>query len=157
MPPIPVKLRFFDKFLKLDTPCWLWTASTAGDGYGFLCVRDRSVKAHRLSWMIHNGPIPQDLDVLHTCDNKRCVNPEHLRLGDDKQNSQDMELRGIRVRGKDIHTAKLTDEIVREIRRKFDSGITQKELIKEYKMSNGQISKICRRKNWLHVEEPEGQ
>jgi len=69
--------------------CWKWKANTNSDGYGTFWFNKKMTKAHRVSWEIHKGPIPVGKQVLHTCDNPPCVNPEHLFLGTNTDNVQD--------------------------------------------------------------------
>lgn len=73
--------------------CWTWTGSTR-NGYGRASYHDVSWQAHRLSWFLHNGPIPEGMFVLHHCDNPPCVRPDHLYLGDHAQNMRDRTARG---------------------------------------------------------------
>ena len=77
-----------------STGCWLWTGGKLSDGYGHLCVHNRRVLAHRLSWEVWVGPIPADLCVLHRCDTPACFNPEHLWLGTRSENNRDMLAKG---------------------------------------------------------------
>jgi len=93
--------RFWKKVDKSDGQgpkgqCWQWIASKDTCGYGLL----KPTSAHRVSWEIHNGPIPDSLSVLHRCDNPPCVRPEHLFLGTQKDNMQDRLAKG-RYRGTD--------------------------------------------------------
>lgn len=80
--------RFWKKVHKTET-CWNWTAYTDRSGYGSFRFNNKIHKAHRISFLLANGYIDNNLDVLHGCDNPSCVNPEHLRLGTDKDNVQD--------------------------------------------------------------------
>lgn len=87
--------RFWAKVQKTDG-CWLWTAGTRS-GYGTLRSggkRGPMIQAHRLSWELANGPMPQGAHILHSCDNKLCVNPAHLRPGTQADNTQDAIERG---------------------------------------------------------------
>lgn len=99
----PITERFWPRVNKagpihavLGTPCWLWTGAPDNRGYGRLSTTlgGSVLKAHRLSWEIANGAIPEGLCVLHRCDNPPCVNPEHLFLGTRPDNARDMADKG---------------------------------------------------------------
>lgn len=85
--------RFFDKVDKTED-CWNWTASSRGQGYGAFKINGKVIDAHRVSWTIHFGEIPNGLFVCHKCDNKKCVNPDHLFLGTQKDNMNDCLQKG---------------------------------------------------------------
>lgn len=112
-----IKDRFWSKvLLPTNSDCWLWVGACAGHmGYGHFNGGDRGfLKAHRFSREIHFGPIPAGMMVLHKCDNPRCVNPDHLFLGNASDNMLDCSRKG-RIRiphksGEANNTAKLTNE-----------------------------------------------
>ena len=76
------------------TPCWWWTGRIAPNGYGEFKWHGKTWRTHRATWTLHNGPIPAGAYVLHTCDNKKCANPDHLYLGTNQDNVNDREARG---------------------------------------------------------------
>ena len=92
----PFPQRFWDKVRETEQ-CWEWQGARATNGYGHFATRTgQFVSAHRLCWMLVFGEIPEGLLVLHTCDNRRCVNPKHLFLGTHSDNNLDMYRKGRR-------------------------------------------------------------
>lgn len=91
--------RFFKHVSKTDT-CWLWMGAKRGGGYGEFRIGSykdgtrKMVVAHRFSWELHNGAIPKEMQVCHNCDVRNCVNPDHLFLGTQVDNMQDMHSKG---------------------------------------------------------------
>lgn len=85
--------RFWSFVEKTDS-CWLWTGAKHPKGYGIFHLRGRTPRAHVLSWILHHGPVPRGLCVLHRCDNPPCVNPDHLFLGTPQDNTDDMTRKG---------------------------------------------------------------
>lgn len=153
----------------VGTPCWLWQGAITKKGYGHFWANGTNRRAHRISWEIHYGPIPPDLWVLHKCDNRACVNPDHLYLGTAKENALDRELRDrsnhacgdsngarlrpeTRPRGERNKSAKLTEAQVMEIRfLRKNNGISCPELAKRYHVSSGAIKSIIRGDTWQHL------
>lgn len=86
--------RFYQKFDRTENGCWEWHASMLPNGYGAIQYHRQKTGAHRVSWIIHYGEIPSGLFICHKCDNKKCVNPEHLFLGTAKDNARDRANKG---------------------------------------------------------------
>lgn len=140
--------------------CWNWTGNAKVDGYGYFGLGGRDagkMLAHRASWIIHNGSIPDAPEyhgtvVLHTCDNRACVNPSHLRLGTQSENVRDMDAKGRRKTfahgGEDHHNARFTDDDVRYIR---SSPKSNAELGREFGCARQVIGFVRRRITWKHV------
>lgn len=147
-----LKIRFWQKVdLSDDHPnhCWHWKASTMQGGYGKIWYRGKLIAAHRISWMLANGEIPPGMDVLHECDNPKCVNPNHLFIGTHTINMQDKEKKGrgnhCGLSGEYNPAAKLTMEQAREIRKRYSKGgVSQLEIANEYGIDQTSIGKIVR-------------
>lgn len=139
--------------------CWLWLGGKYSDGYGQMSFRldGRAVGigTHRVSYVLHNGPIPPGMCVMHKCDTPGCVNPAHLSLGTHAENMHDMIRKGRRAStaGQSHGKAKLTDDDVRTIRRLAEKGhLQQKEIGWLFGIKQAQVSKIKLRKMWAHVQ-----
>lgn len=141
--------RFLVQVDKSDG-CWIWTGTIGSNGYGLIKDNYRTRTAHRVSYELHKGPIPQGLMICHTCDVKACVNPEHLYAGDAFDNMRDKKERGrqnIR-RGTRHPHAKLTEADIVYIR---TSGKRGAALAREYDMKPSTMSQIKRGLRWKHV------
>ncbi len=150
-----IEERFWSKVDKTDT-CWLWTASTNTDGYGHINIQGKTKASHRLVWTWINGSIPNKLQVLHKCDNTRCVKPEHLFLGTQQENIKDMinknrQSKKMGRKGEKHSQNKLTELNVKRIRQLYEeTTLTQKELAEMFKVCQAQIWRIINKKNWSH-------
>ena len=139
--------------------CWLWTGPRTGNNYGQCYMRKEKkidgrwqpvwILAHRLAWELYNGPVPDDMKVLHKCDNRFCVSPSHLFLGTMADNSADMVAKDRHPRGERQPHSKLTEAAVREIRASTE---TLEALAARYGVSFQLISDVRLRKIWRHVK-----
>lgn len=130
--------------------CWMWLAFTDHGGYGkFRC--DLSVWAHRVAWILTNGPMPAGKIILHSCDVRACVNPSHLRLGTAQENSSDCVSKKRHYFGERHSKAILTEELVRFIRL---SDKTPKELSDQLGFSLVTISQARTGRTWKQVDTP---
>lgn len=151
----PVAERFWTKVAIPEEPnaCWLWTGATTRKGYGEIGAGGQGglgLRTHRLSWELHNGPIPDGFFVCHHCDNPPCVRPDHLFLGLNSDNQSDAYRKGRKVQqGEKNGNAKLTKAEVGAIREHHAQGhISQRELATLYQVSSSAISDILRHKRW---------
>lgn len=125
--------------------CWEWTGRKSSAGYGKMT--DETM-AHRWAYEYFNGPIPDSLYILHSCDNKTCVNPAHLRVGTHAENMQDARERNRFHRREKCHNAKVTAEIADYIRRNPDK-LKLKELAAKFGIANSTASYIRSGKTWM--------
>lgn len=137
----------------LGTPCWLWTGSYNNQGYGSVRHRGKTWKSHRLSYLHHCGEIPNNLHVLHKCDNRRCVNPEHLFLGTHSDNMADMKAkkRYKAHAGSENGRAKLSNLDVAGIRLAYQEGVPLKAIASEFGIDSTQASRVALGKQWKHL------
>lgn len=136
-----------------DRGCWIWTAHTNDKGYGHIGRGAKGagqIKAHVLSWILHNGRIPEGKCVLHRCDNPPCVNPNHLWLGTKGDNNRDAASKGRNHHGETHRFAKLTNLDILNIRSLWPE-VSQSELARRYGVNWSAIWKIVHRKNWAHI------
>lgn len=146
--------RYVDK--RGPDECWPWLAKCERNGYGRIQIGGKGsaqTGAHRLSFKIANGSEPQV--VMHTCDNRICVNPAHLRAGTYKENMADMHRKGRtkpgRRLGEDHRRAKLTEDDVRAIRANEGNGQSAASVGRNYGVSHRAITAIWKRENWRHI------
>lgn len=193
-----LRQRFDEKYL-IDsaTGCWNWTAAKRENGYGVINIEGRAIRAHRAAWNLFKGEIPNHesfhgMCVLHKCDNKACVNPDHLFLGTQSDNSADKVSKGRQAKGdssgarthpekvprgdnhylklhpekvirgkrrsdfmigkvpcgENHHWAKLTQATVDEVRKRFNSGQRQADIIRQMNVAQSLVSLIVRNKIW---------
>ena len=139
--------------------CWNWTGCTQGNGYARVTFRLTTMGAHRLAYMAFKGPIAHGLDVCHRCDNRKCVNPDHLFLGTRKENMEDCVKKGRNAKGAMIRArrgeksafSKLITQQVIDIRMLAENGASSAYLAASYGVSVDNIRRILRRDTWSHI------
>ena len=133
-----------------ENGCWNWIGATT-KGYGHLGINGKFYLAHRLMWEQVNGKIPEGLWVLHKCDNRKCINPDHLFLGTNQDNVDDREnkKRGNHIaRGEKNGRAKLKDKDVGAIRKLSKMNMPTKMIAAFYEISQRQVQYIVAKKSW---------
>lgn len=150
-----MKDRFWSKVDKTGD-CWLWTASVNQRGYGQFKIYDRGngkqkvMETHRVAWLLENGDIPAGIQVCHKCDNPRCVRLDHLFLGTQKDNSQDMARKGRAT----MHAAKLDEQQVVAIRQEYASGLSSYKIAHMRNIDKTTVLKIINGTSWKRVGGP---
>lgn len=165
---VEFKSRFYGRIKSVESGCMEWTGALADSGYGIIKLNKRRFKCHRVSFFLSGGPIPDGLCVLHKCDNRKCVNPDHLFLGTVADNNADMLQKGRHVspkgdksgvrlyperrpRGENCKRSKLREGDVLQIRRLLASGETTITIAAEFNVSQSNISAIGRNATWRHL------
>ncbi len=138
--------RYWSKVVKTDG-CWSWTGQRTDKGYGRLGAGPRAgaaIGAHRISWILNYGPIPEGMCVLHHCDTPPCTRPDHLWLGTTPDNNQDQFEKGRRAISR-----QLTPQQVSEIKRLYASGQhTQKQIGAMFGIHQTGVGKMIRGETW---------
>lgn len=148
--------RFATSYVATETGCWEWTGHRNVDGYGLVTLNKRQILAHRVSWLLYRGPVPDGLFVCHHCDNPPCVNPAHLFVGTAADNSADMVRKGRSPRpkvprGGNNPACRLSEDDIHTARRLFGEGVSQTDIAKRLGVSQAHVSKIVNRTAWAHV------
>jgi DNA-binding XRE family transcriptional regulator len=147
----PLAERFWRKVEKHDG-CWRWTGRPMTVGYGYIMDDDGSdTYAHRVSWRLHYGSIPDGMCVLHRCDNRICVNPAHLFLGTRADNMADKTAKGRTPHGENHWNSKLSSADVREIVKRLEAGETQTSIARDYGVYRQAIGSIATGRCWAAI------
>lgn len=152
--------RFWSKYaLNATNGCWEWTSSLR-NGYGVLRIKHKFYYAHRISWFLTYGNMPEGSGyhgtcVLHKCDNPKCINPTHLTLGSHLDNMRDMTAKSRLVshKGESNGMAKLDETKVRQIRElKQTTKVSYLALSRQFQVDPALVRRICLRTSWVHVK-----
>lgn len=146
--------KFQENFIpEPNSGCWIWLGYCLKNGYGksFLKIDNRVHRlAHRVSWILYKNSIPKDM-ILHKCDNRICVNPDHLFEGTAKDNTKDMLNKNRMAKGEGHGNTLLKYEQILEIRELYKTGnYTQYKLSEIYNVTQSCISQIIRKRNWKY-------
>jgi hypothetical protein len=145
------KKTFWEQVEKTDG-CWLWTGRTDRCGYGIYNINNFCHKAHRYAYeQISKEKIGKKI-AMHTCDTPKCVNPNHIMLGTHQDNQKDKFQKNRQAKGQKIHTAKLTDNDIFQLRQRYkNEKITYLQLAKEFGVCRDTIQKAIRGIYWKHL------
>lgn len=149
-------LRFEEKVERIPfSGCWLWTGSCSHNGYGFFRFDGKNTQAHRVSYKLFRGEIPDGLFVCHHCDVPCCVNPDHLFVGSRRDNLNDAKKKGrnklLGRPGERHYLTTFKDEDVIEIRKLSKNGEACAHIARMYGKSETAIRWIIQRKSWQHL------
>ena len=144
---------FDDKYEECPTTgCFLWTAALTNTGYA---KHTGLIKGHRFAWERKHGPVPDGLFVCHHCDTRSCVNPDHMFLGTNRDNMDDMVRKGRSIgknQGAGHGLTKFTDDSIRELRLLRSQGWTYDALAEYYEVGKSTVARIITGKVWSHVK-----
>lgn len=131
--------------------CWIWIGAKKKDGYGYVQHEGREFLAHRAAYFLRYGDLNPDLCICHRCDNRLCVNPDHLWQGTALENDADKVAKGRQARGERMGSAKLNEQKVLEIRAAFTGGRDGENTVslgRKYGMHPSTIWAVVNRVNW---------
>ena len=140
----------FLSYVQSRDGCWEWDGQKKATGYGYFCFNGKKYFAHRFSYHLFKGNVPDGHCVMHKCDNPSCVNPAHLTTGTQKDNMRDMARKGRSgaAKGELSRFATLTEDDARAI---LASDAPGTHLARMYGVTKGAIYAIRKRKTWKHL------
>lgn len=143
----------FDSHIDKSGDCWLWTSGVSSNGYGGFSVRSKSISAHVFAYRRAHGPVPDGLQVRHSCHNRLCVNPAHLSVGTAADNAQDKVDADRHCYGERNGEAKLAEAEVQAI---LADDRTQCVIAEQYSVAQATVSNIKCGTTWKHVTDNQG-
>ncbi len=147
--------RFNCKAKPCSSGCIEWTGALDQNGYGKIKIARKPIGTHVAAWRIANGGIPVPIGhvVMHSCDNRKCVNPLHLSCGTQVDNMDDCRAKGRLnvVCGVDCHNASFTDDLVEAIRRLYETGLSQRKVASKLNLNYPAVRAVIERRTWKHV------
>lgn len=145
--------RFWGKVSKFGGECWNWTAATRSTGYGCMKLDGRLISAHRFSFVLHFGEVPEGLIVCHRCDNRLCVRPDHLFAGTPHANVSDMDGKGRRgvARGESQGNAKLSEADIYQFFVLRESGYSNRKIAAMFGVDSSTVNCVFTGRSWRHV------
>ena len=129
----------------VDSGCWEWKLKVRNNGYARVTYKRKSWYAHRLSYLAFNGILDNSLDVCHSCDNRKCVNPAHLWQGTRKDNMQDAVEKGRQAKGDQLPQTKIHGETLKEVLKMAKGGVMYKDIAHKYNVTTSCIGRIARK------------
>lgn len=158
--------RFWSRVEKQEDGCWYWTGYIMPNGYGQVGRNHKVYLTHRYAFLLTHGWLPADRDICHTCDCRRCVNPDHLWVGTRAENLADMRRKGRRPvafpvkadnRGERQGRATITDAQALQIRRDWAAGKypSMTQMARVLGIQRNTVNRVIRRETWKHLPEEE--
>lgn len=141
----------FMNYVDSSSDCWIWKGAKNRRSYGKFSLTSKLVPAHRASYILFKGEIPEDKLVCHSCDNPSCVKPAHLWIGTFQDNSDDMVNKQRSLFGEKHIKAKLTLEGINKIRQLNSEGMTQRKIASLFEISPGHVNNIIMKRVWTHI------
>lgn len=159
---LETKLRRFHQSYQVKEGCWIWAGKIMSNGYGSISCFKSQFKtswAHRVSYLIHNGEIAAGLEILHSCNQRNCVNPQHLSLGTRKENMAQASREGRllhwkRPLGEKNVSSKLTEESAKLVTEYLTKGVPKYQVAKLLGISRITVYRVSKGLAWKHLNLP---